>query len=64
MDKYLIIPMTNNRMIKLCFKPDEKYPEHHRCIVTDEFLEDINTFSDSGWFVLDQNKKLEVISKE
>lgn len=56
--KSLFIPLTNDRHIMLMFSEKEG---DWVCRVSDECLTDIKNFFESGHYVLDSTKQIEIV---
>jgi hypothetical protein len=56
--KYLVIPLTDNRDIKIKFN---KVNDHQwQCITSDEVLIDIEDFFGNGYYKLDPERQISV----
>ena len=61
-EKYLVIPLTNLRDIKIRFyKINDRQWE---CVASDDFLKDMEVFFENGYYELDPARQLSVINNE
>ena len=60
--KYLVIPLTNLRDIKIrfCKINDRQW----KCVASDEFLKDMEIFFENGHYQLDPERTVSVINNE
>lgn len=62
MTKKISIPLTDDRHITMKFF---KINDHqYQCVTSEEYLTDIERFFNNGYYELDPNKQITVITKE
>lgn len=60
-EKTIKIPLSNDRSITMRFV---KINDHQwQCHASDEYLIDIETFFNNGYYKLDPNRQIEIIEK-